>query len=138
MVDGKFSEMDSTKIKNMHEVMKRGELDAKIVGGYHNDLAEVNVENYKNEEYFVEKDEDVSVDYSELPSVGNRVIPKIIRMDKSDNACSLNVSYEGCVREVTVCNDCTVKDFLLLCINIGRVTSFYLLMQKKWMIIKVV
>ncbi|ELA46552.1 hypothetical protein VCUG_01985 [Vavraia culicis subsp. floridensis] len=110
-VDNHFMEMNAEGIKRLRTMIERGEFDAKMVGGRENEMAEFEVENYDVEYGKVDKAES-KIDYSKIPSIGRRVIPKIIVMDKSDQSVSVNIRFVGLVREIRVSKNCKVKDLL--------------------------
>lgn len=111
LVENHFMEMNADRIKRLRTMIERGEFDARMVGGRENEMAEFEVENYDIEYGKVDKAES-KIDYSKIPSIGRRVIPKIIVMDKSDQSVSVNICFVGLVREIRVSKNCKVKDLL--------------------------
>lgn len=113
IVNGKFIELKKEEIANLKHMMQNGEFDARMVGGKADEMAEFELESHEDVDYTGgQEPKKEAVDFSKCPSVGKRIIPKFISMDKSDQSVSMQIFFEGVSREIRVSKKCLVKDLL--------------------------
>lgn len=112
VVDGHFMSMNSSRMRELRGMIERNEFDAGIVRGHENEMAEFELVDRGNADYQPKTMQRAQVDYSNAPSVGRRIVPRIISMDRSDGSVSVFVFFSGMQREVRVANECTVDGLL--------------------------